>query len=170
MTDDDFADLLARHTVSSSPPICPEIRTREARELVPIWEAAEKLASAEVEPPFWAYSWAGSQALARYLLDHPDTVRQKVVLDLGSGNGLAAVAAAKAGARRVVANDVDPHALRMVAMNARENGVAWSPGFAPRGRVGRSSSWAIPAARTFPGAGCGLSPRTTSPCRPKSRA
>lgn len=121
MKEEAFRELVERHTELSSPPACPEIRTRESRLLVPIWEDAERLEGAQVEPPFWAYSWAGSQALARYLLDHPEAVRSKTVLDLGCGNGLSALAAAKAGARSAIANDIDPAALWMAAWNAREN-------------------------------------------------
>ena len=124
MTRDPFEDFLQKHTVSTHPPLCPEILTLEARDLVPLWEEVEKLAGSEVEPPFWAYSWPGGQALARYVLDCPAWVRGKVVLDLGCGNGIAGIAAAKAGARRVIACDVDPSALRMTEIHASRNQVA----------------------------------------------
>jgi len=124
MRDTDFLALLERHTVAMSPPLCPELKTFESEWMVPIWEDAERLAGREVEPPFWAYSWAGSQALARYLLDRPEVVSGKQVLDLGCGNGLAALAAARSGAMRVIANDIDPAALLMSGINARENGLS----------------------------------------------
>jgi predicted nicotinamide N-methyase len=123
-----FRDLLLAHTSPSFPPACPEIRTREATSLIPLWEAAEKLAGAEVEPPFWAYSWPGGQALARYVLDMPEVVRGKSVLDLGSGNGVLALAARFAGALRVMANDIDQAAGWMLELNAVENGLPMKDG------------------------------------------
>lgn len=100
------------------------IRLYTADELTPIWEATEKdLAEANVAPPFWAFPWAGGQALARYVLDHPDIVRGKRVLDLASGSGLVAVAAAFAGAAEVVANDIDPMCEAAVHLNAELNSV-----------------------------------------------
>ncbi len=100
------------------------IRLYTADELTPIWEATEKdLAEANVAPPFWAFPWAGGQALARYVLDNPETVRGKRVIDLASGSGLVAVAAALAGAAEIVANDIDPICEAAVALNADLNGV-----------------------------------------------
>lgn len=101
------------------------IRMHLADELTPIWEATEKdLAKANVEPPFWAFPWAGGQALARHVLENPDTVRGKCVLDLACGSGLVAIAAALAGAASVAANDIDPMCEAAVALNADLNGVA----------------------------------------------
>ena len=101
------------------------IRLYQADELTPIWEATEKdLAAANVDPPFWAFPWAGGQALARYLTDHPDAVRGKRVLDLAAGSGLVGVAAALAGAAEVTANDIDPMCEAAVALNAELNGVS----------------------------------------------
>lgn len=98
------------------------IRIYQADELTPIWEATEKdLAAANVAPPFWAFPWAGGQALARYLLDHPETVRGKRVLDLASGSGLVAIAASVAGAAEVAANDIDPMCEAAIALNAELN-------------------------------------------------
>ena len=103
------------------------IRLYTADELTPIWEATEKdLAEANVAPPFWAFPWAGGQALSRYVLDHPEIVRGKLVLDLASGSGLVAVAAALAGAAEVVANDIDPMCEAAIALNADLNGVSIS--------------------------------------------
>lgn len=101
-----------------------------ADELTPIWEAREAdLQRHGVEPPFWAFPWAGGQALARYILDHPETVRGRRVLDLASGSGLVAIAAAKASGE-VTANDIDPMCEAAVAANAELNGVAigWRAG------------------------------------------
>jgi predicted nicotinamide N-methyase len=101
------------------------IRIHTADELTPIWEATEKdLEKHNIAPPFWAFPWAGGQALAHYVLDHPEVVRGKLVLDLASGSGLVAIAAAKAGAAEVIANDIDPMCEAAVAVNAELNGVA----------------------------------------------
>lgn len=95
-----------------------------ADELTPIWEATEKdLAAHNIAPPFWAFPWAGGQALSHYILDHPEVVRGKRVLDLASGSGLVAIAAAKAGAADVIANDIDPMCEAAVAANADLNAV-----------------------------------------------
>jgi predicted nicotinamide N-methyase len=101
------------------------IRIFTADELTPIWEATEKdLEKHNIAPPFWAFPWAGGQALARHVLDHPELVRGKMVLDLASGSGLVAIAAAKAGAAVVEANDIDPMCEAAIAVNAELNGVA----------------------------------------------
>ncbi len=103
------------------------IRMHLADELTPIWEATEKdLAEANVAPPFWAFPWAGGQALARYVLDNPEIVRGKLVLDIACGSGLVGIAAALAGAAEVVANDIDPICEAAVALNAALNGVSIS--------------------------------------------
>lgn len=77
-----------------------------------------------VPPPFWAFAWAGGQALARYLLDHPETTRGRRVLDLASGSGLVGIAAMKAGAAHVLAADIDPFCAAAVRLNAEANGVS----------------------------------------------
>lgn len=106
------------------PPLLPEIRLRLATELTPIWQATEaELETQGLPPPFWAFCWPGGQAIARYILDNPGLVRGRNVLDFASGCGVAAIAAAMAGANRVVANDIDGFALRAAAMNAERNGV-----------------------------------------------
>jgi len=119
---DAFHDLL-KETTAGHPILCPEIRTLETCSLVPLWEKVEEATGKQEEPPFWACSWPGGQALARYVLDHPDAVRGRTVLDLGCGNAIAALGAARAGAARVIANDVDPSAIRMAEINAQENGL-----------------------------------------------
>jgi len=103
------------------------LRMHQADELTPIWEATEKdLAEANVAPPFWAFPWAGGQALSHYILDNPETVRGKLVLDIACGSGLVAIAAALAGAAEVVANDIDPMCEAAVLLNAELNGVSVS--------------------------------------------
>jgi predicted nicotinamide N-methyase len=110
--------LLDEHAPLRPAPLCPELRVHQAHALVGIWEAAERLAGATLPAPFWAYPWAGGSALARVILDEPALVRGRAVLDFGAGGGIAALAAAYAGAARVVANDTDPWALRVTALAA----------------------------------------------------
>ena len=106
------------------PPLVPEIRLYLATEVTPIWLATEEtLARSGLSPPFWAFAWAGGQALARYLLDHPDEVAGRSVLDFGAGSGLIAIAAAKAGATSVSAAEIDNFAAAAIAANAALNDV-----------------------------------------------
>ena len=120
----DPATFVRNNTTISAPPLVPEIRLHLASEISPIWHAAEEiLARGAVPPPFWAFAWVGGQALARYLLDHPEQVARQIVLDFGSGSGLVAIAAAKAGAARVLAADIDHFAAAAIAMNATVNEV-----------------------------------------------
>jgi predicted nicotinamide N-methyase len=107
------------------PPLVPELRLRLADEAVPIWKKTEEeLGAMGLPPPFWAFAWAGGQALARYALDNPALVSGKRVLDFASGSGLAAIAAALAGAAAVEASDIDPFAVAAIEANAAENRVA----------------------------------------------
>jgi predicted nicotinamide N-methyase len=107
-----------------APPLVPEIRLHLASEVLPLWrKTEEELAEVGVPPPYWAFAWAGGQALARYILDHPDIVKDKRVLDFGAGSGLVALAAAKAGAKHVIAADIDPFAIAAIASNAIANSV-----------------------------------------------
>jgi len=102
----------------------PEIRLHLATEITPIWQATEEtLARSALPPPFWAFAWAGGQALARYLLDHPAEVAGRSVLDFGAGSGLVAIAAAKAGAASVLAAEIDHFAVAAIAANAALNDV-----------------------------------------------
>jgi predicted nicotinamide N-methyase len=120
----DPTDFILNNTTISAPPLVPEIRLHLATEISPIWHAAEEiLARGAVPPPFWAFAWVGGQALARYLLDHPEQVAGRFVLDFGAGSGLVAIAAAKAGAARVLAADIDQFAAAAIAMNAALNEV-----------------------------------------------
>lgn len=105
-------------------PLVPEIMLHVADEAVPLWTKTEdELGEAGLPPPFWAFAWAGGQALARYILDHPDQVAGKDVIDLASGSGLVAIAALKAGARSVTAFDIDAFARTAIMLNAAENKV-----------------------------------------------
>jgi predicted nicotinamide N-methyase len=106
-------------------PHAPEIRLRVADEVTPLWQRTEEeLGALGLPPPFWAFAWAGGQALARYLLDHPEAVRGRRVLDLASGSGLVAIAAMKAGAARALAADIDRFAVAAIGLNAALNDVA----------------------------------------------
>jgi predicted nicotinamide N-methyase len=103
----------------------PEIRLHLATEVTPIWQATEELlARTGLPPPYWAFAWAGGQALARYLLDHREHVAGRFVLDFGAGSGLVAIAAASAGAAHVLAADTDRCAAAAIAANAALNGVS----------------------------------------------
>lgn len=107
------------------PPLVPEIALHLAEESLAIWQKTEEeLGVMNVPPPYWAFAWAGGQALARFLLDNRVWAAGKRVVDLGSGSGLSAIAAARAGARFVLAADIDAMALAAVALNAAANDVA----------------------------------------------
>ena len=104
------------------PPLVPEIKLYLATEVVPLWRATEEeLAEFGVPPPYWAFAWAGGQALARYVLDHPQLVAGKSVLDIGAGSGLVAIAAAMAGASSVLAADIDSYSCAAIHLNAAAN-------------------------------------------------
>ena len=118
----DWAAFIEANTRQLTPPLVPEISLHLAEESLPIWrKTEEELGEMNVPPPYWAFAWAGGQALARHMLDYPALVAGKTVLDLGTGSGLTAVAAAMAGARRVLAADIDPVALVAAKLNARLN-------------------------------------------------
>ena len=105
-------------------PLAPEIAILVADEAVPLWhKTEEELGEAGLPPPFWAFAWAGGQALARHILDHPEIVRGKTVLDLASGSGLVGIAAMKAGAAIVTVADIDAFACAAATLNAVENNV-----------------------------------------------
>jgi predicted nicotinamide N-methyase len=109
-------------------PYVPEIRLQQAEDPFTVWEQVESTAAGtELPPPFWAFAWAGGQALARYLLDHPDLVAGQRVLDVASGSGLVAIAAAKCGAAPVLAVDVDELAVKAISVNAAANGARVRP-------------------------------------------
>jgi predicted nicotinamide N-methyase len=112
----DTRDLVRSATEWAAVPYVPEVTLRTAAEPFGLWGRTERDA-----PPFWAFPWAGGQGLARYVLDHPQAVADRRVLDVASGSGLVAIAAAKAGARTVTAGDIDDNALAAIALNAAAN-------------------------------------------------
>jgi predicted nicotinamide N-methyase len=117
-------DFVLAETVIATPPLVPEIRLHLASEVVPLWQATEtNLTERGLPPPYWAFAWPGGQALARHLLDHPDLVRGKRVLDFAAGSGLAAIAAAKASAASAAAAEIDRFAIAAIGLNAKLNGV-----------------------------------------------
>ncbi|HEY2444983.1 MAG TPA: methyltransferase [Rhizomicrobium sp.] len=119
------AQFIRANTELAAPPLVPEIDLHLATEVVPLWRKTEEELQLEgVPPPYWAFAWAGGQALARYVLDHRETVATRAVLDLGTGSGLVAISAAKAGARSVLAADVDEFAAAAIALNCWANGVS----------------------------------------------
>ena len=106
------------------PPLTPHLRLYLADEAVALWsKTEEEIGHIGLPPPFWAFAWAGGQALARFIAERPQTVAGKSVLDFASGSGLVAIAAAMAGAARVEASEIDEFALTAIEMNARENEV-----------------------------------------------
>lgn len=108
-------------------PLVSEITLHVADEAVPLWsKTEEELGEAGLPPPFWAFAWAGGQALARFVIDHPEHVAGKTIIDLASGSGLVAIAAMKAGASSVFAYDIDAFARMAIALNAAENDVTIS--------------------------------------------
>jgi predicted nicotinamide N-methyase len=101
-------EFVREHTEIRTVPFVPEIRLHTAAEAIPLWELMERLTGeVGMAPPFWAFAWAGGQALARYILDHPGLLTDRRVLDLAAGSGLVAIAAMRAGARCVLANEID---------------------------------------------------------------
>jgi predicted nicotinamide N-methyase len=121
---DDPVAFIRANTRLQPVPHAREIVLYLADEAVPLWQRTEEeLGAIGLPPPFWAFAWAGGQALARYLLDSPETVANKRVLDLASGSGLVAIAAAKAGAAPVVASEIDTFAEAAIMLNAAANGV-----------------------------------------------
>lgn len=123
----DVGAFVRAQTAVATPPLVPEIRLHLATQITPLWEATEAtLAAANVPPPYWAFAWPGGQALARYVLDRPEIVRGRRVLDFAAGCGLGAIAAAKAGAAQVVASDIDAIAIEVMQLNAALNDVAFA--------------------------------------------
>ena len=120
----DRAAFIRDNTRLLSPPMAPHMKLHLADEAVELWQKTEEdLGRIGLPPPFWAFAWAGGQALARYIADNPQTVAGKFVLDFASGSGLVAIAAAMAGAARVEASEIDDFAICAIAMNAEANGV-----------------------------------------------
>jgi predicted nicotinamide N-methyase len=124
------------------PPLVPEIKLHLATEVVPLWRATEEeLAEIGVPPPYWAFAWAGGQALARYVLDNPAIVAGKHVLDIGAGSGLVAIAAAKAGAASALAADIDAFSCAAIRLNAAAN--KCSLAVTQEDLIGASNDWDV---------------------------
>ncbi len=125
-----------------SPPHVPEVRLRLAGEAHALWlKTEEELEEIGLPPPFWAFAWAGGQGLARHVLDHPELVAGRTVLDFASGSGLVAIAARMAGASAVLAADIDPWSGTAIRLNAALNGVAVD--FSAEDLVGRDAGWDV---------------------------
>lgn len=119
-----YQSFVLANTSLQAPPHVPEIKLYLADEAHDLWHRTEEeLATIGLPPPFWAFAWAGGQGVARYILDHSETVMNKTVLDFASGSGLVGIAAAMAGAANVVSCDIDPFARPAIALNAKANNV-----------------------------------------------
>jgi len=118
------AEFILRKTELASAPLVPELVLHLATEITPLWEATEsELQQLGLPPPYWAFPWAGGQALARYVIDHPDLVAGRRVLDLGAGSGIVGLAALWVSAATVIANDIDAVAGLAIRLNAGANGL-----------------------------------------------
>jgi predicted nicotinamide N-methyase len=135
-------DFITSNAALMAPPLVPEIKLYLATEVVALWRATEEeLAEIGVPPPYWAFAWAGGQALARYLLDHPQLVAGKRVLDIGAGSGLVAIAAAMAGASSVLAADIDSFSCAAIHLNAAAN--QCSVAVTQDDMIGAAANWDI---------------------------
>jgi predicted nicotinamide N-methyase len=138
----DRAAFIRAETRLLAVPHAPEIRLYVAEEATALWQKTEdELGEMGLPPPFWAFAWAGGQALARYILDHPAIVQGRTVLDVASGSGLVGIAAAMAGAREVQGADIDAFAAEAIAINAEANGVRVTPRLADL--VGTDEGWDV---------------------------
>lgn len=134
--------FILANTDLSTPPHVPEISLHLASEAHDLWlKTEEELQAIGLPPPFWAFAWAGGQGLARYVLDHPQVVAGKRVLDFASGSGIVGIAAMMAGAAEVTAADIDPFSETAIGLNAVANGV--SPGFRGDDLIGRDEGWDV---------------------------
>ncbi|HTN40337.1 MAG TPA: 50S ribosomal protein L11 methyltransferase, partial [Asticcacaulis sp.] len=119
------ASFIRANTRPLPVPSVPAISLYQADEVTPLWLMTEHdMAKQRLAPPFWAFAWSGGQALARYVIEHPEIVRGRRVLDIACGSGLVGIAAMRAGAKSVLCNDIDAYAEAAVALNAGLNGVA----------------------------------------------
>lgn len=124
-TASDYRTFILQNTRLTRPTLVPEIKLHLADASMPLWQkTVDDLEGIGIEPPYWAFAWAGGQALARYLCDNPPIVTQKRVYDLGAGSGLTAIAAANSGAFSVTAVDIDPLARAAIALNSAHNGAS----------------------------------------------
>lgn len=139
---DNPQDFIRDHTEVLAPPLVPEIKLHLATETVDIWEQTEEaLGEMGLPPPFWAFAWAGGQALARYCLDNPDIVKGKRVLDFAAGGAVSGIAAKLAGAGTVIASELDPFAIEACRANAALNGVELATELGDV--VGRFDDWDV---------------------------
>jgi predicted nicotinamide N-methyase len=123
----DHSAFVRAATTIEPVPMVPEILLHQSADAIGLWERTElELGESDRQPPFWAFAWAGGQALARYILDHPQVTAGRRVLDLGSGSGLTAIAAAVTGAESVLASELDPIAIAAIGLNAALNNVSVS--------------------------------------------
>lgn len=136
----DVGRFLARHTRWTRPPLCPELELGLA-DGEALRAAQERRWGAGRPFPYWCVAWPAGQAAARWILDHPEIVRGRDVLDLGAGCAVAAIAAARGGARRVLAADCDPFAAASASRNARRNGVCVATTVADA--FERASAWDV---------------------------
>lgn len=117
---------MRENTVPAQAPLVPEIALHLASEVTPLWHATEEtMAQNGLPPPYWAFAWPGGQTFARLLLDRPELARGRTVLDFAAGCGIAAIAAAKSGAGRIVASEIDSFATAALGLNAALNGVTF---------------------------------------------
>ena len=124
---DGARNFILANTILQPPPHVPEIQLYLAHEAHELWhKTEEELEEAGLPPPFWAFAWAGGQGLARFVLDHPESVRGKRVLDFATGSGLVAIAAARAGAAEVLATDIDHFSTVACSLNMEANGVSFA--------------------------------------------
>jgi predicted nicotinamide N-methyase len=138
----DPAQFIRDNTELIAPPLVPEIRLHLATEVVPLWrKTEEELEQLGVPPPYWAFAWAGGQALSRYILDHPEEVAGKRVLDFGSGSGMIAIACMRAGAASILAADIDLFAVAAIELNAAANGARVD--VTSEDVIGRDCEWDI---------------------------
>lgn len=130
---------------NTSPKPClniTHIKLYQTEEVHDLWQKTEaELNATNLPPPFWAFAWAGGEGLAQYVLEHPETVKNKTVLDFASGSGLVAIAAKMAGAKTVLANDIDPFAVEAIALNAKLNSVTLN--ITNKNIVGSTGIWDI---------------------------
>jgi predicted nicotinamide N-methyase len=142
LTPNSAKDFILDNTALMAPPHVPEIFLHLADEAHELWRRTEdELVEIGLPPPFWAFAWAGGQGLARYVLDNPETVRGKRVLDFASGSGLVAIAAAKAGAAAVTAADIDPFSETAIRLNSQANGADMT--FHGTDCIGTDAGWDV---------------------------
>jgi predicted nicotinamide N-methyase len=138
----DAGAFIRTNTALMAPPLVPELRLHLAHEALSLWEKTEEeLAEIGLPPPYWAFAWAGGQALARYVLDNPELVADRTVLDIASGSGLVALAAVKAGASRVEASEIDAIAHVAITENAAANRL--TPPRIAGDLIGRDDLWEV---------------------------